>query len=206
MSGKAVPGIIERPKEEKPIEKGFTNVFWTLLKPYTAGGKAIMGAATYIAIETAVGQAVRRVMGAPMNVRASIEIHAYTVPFLGSMNFGEQIPYYNLDSKKTVDFTDELTEGAKQIPAAAVGFIAHEMRVNGFKFPPLASRDFIYLCIGKALSRVVTAYIHTSLPEDVQIGLAVLNAIANRAKRLTESEREEARKDPKEPYEHPNWR
>ena len=140
-----------------------------------------------------MGQAVRRAMGAPRNIRESIEIHAYTIPFLGMANFGENYADFNLDSKASVDITDEATEGAKQIPAATIGFIAEHMRRNGFKFPPFASRDFIYLCIGKVLSRIVTAYIHTSLPEDVQIGLAVLNAIASKQKAVVDDKRERAK-------------
>ena len=74
----------EREKKDKPIEDGFTNSFWNILKPYTMGGKSIMGAASYIAIETAVGQLIRRIMKAPYNVGESAELHAYSVPFLGS--------------------------------------------------------------------------------------------------------------------------
>ena len=178
---------MSRIKAEEPIEDGFTNSFWNLLVPYTAGGKAVMGAATYIAIETIVGQVVRRIMKAPMNVRDSIEIHAYTVPFLGQMNFGEPYPEFSLDKSEPVDVMDQATEGAKQIPAATIGYIAQKIRQSGFKVPSFAGNDFLYLCVGKIVSRILTAYIHTSLPEDVQAGLAVLNAIASKQKEIADA-------------------
>ena len=68
-------------KKEKPIEDGFTNSFWNILKPYTMGGKAIMGAGSYIAIETAVGQLIRRVMKAPYNVGESVELRIQCTVF-----------------------------------------------------------------------------------------------------------------------------
>ena len=163
--------------EDKPIEDGFTNAFWNILTPYTAGGKAVMGAASYVAIETAVSQAVRRVMGAPMNIGESLETHTYSVPFLGMMNFG--MPYAPLPSEKEekVDVTDQAQEGAKEIPAATVGYIAMKIRREGLKVPGFG-RDFVYLAAGKVLSRILKAYVARSLPTDVQAGLAVINAIA----------------------------
>ena len=163
--------------EDKPIEDGFTNAFWNILTPYTAGGKAVMGAASYVAIETAVSQAVRRVMGAPMNIGESLETHTYSVPFLGMMNFG--MPYAPLPSEKEekVDVTDQAQEGAKEIPAATVGYIAMKIRREGLKVPGFG-RDFVYLAAGKVLSRILKAYVARSLPNDVQAGLAVVNTIA----------------------------
>ena len=72
---------------DKPIEEGFTNAFWNILKPFTMS-EGIMGTGSYVAIETAVGQVIRRVMKAPYNVGESIELHTYSVPFLGLTNFG----------------------------------------------------------------------------------------------------------------------
>ena len=163
--------------EDKPIEDGFTNAFWNILTPYTAGGKAVMGAASYVAIETAVSQAVRRVMGAPMNLGESIETHTYSVPFLGMMNFGD--PYKALPSEKEekVDVMDQAQEGAKEIPAATVGYVAMKIRREGLKVPGFG-RDFVYLAAGKVLSRILKAYVARSLPNDVQAGLAVVNIIA----------------------------
>jgi hypothetical protein len=74
--------------DKKKIEPGYTNVFWNVLKPFTVE-KGIMGAAEYVAIETIVGQAIRRVMRAPYNIADSVELHTYSVPFLGQMNFGD---------------------------------------------------------------------------------------------------------------------
>ena len=174
-------------KKDKAIEDGFTNSFWNILKPYTLGGKALMGAGSYIAIETAVGQVIRRVMKAPYNVGESAELHAYSVPFLGQMNFGEDYKGYPSNSDETVDFVEELTEGGKAIPAAIVGYIAMRLRRDGMKVPAFANRDFFYMLIGKLLSRPLTSYVYQSLPEDVEIGLTVINELANKQRRLIKS-------------------
>ena len=178
MSGKRE----EVDKKDKPIEDGFTNALWNVLKPYTIGGKGIMGAASYVAVEVIVAQAIRRVMRAPYNVAESIETHAYSVPFLGSMNFGEPYGPYPESSSAKIDFTDQLTDGGKAIPAAIVGFTAMKLRREGIKVPAYANRDFLYMLIGKLLSRPLLQYIYSSLPEDVQIGLEVIQQLANRVR------------------------
>jgi hypothetical protein len=174
-------------KKNKPIEDGFTNAFWNILKPFTMGGKTIMGAASYVAIETAVGQVIRRVMKSPYNAAESIELHAYSVPFLGQMNFGDAYKPYPVNSDAKVDFMDEITEGAKSIPAAITGYIAMKLRREGMKVPPFANRDFLYMIIGKLLSRPLTSYMYQSLPEDVEIGLTIINELANKQRGLIKS-------------------
>ena len=183
----------EREKKDKPIEDGFTNSFWNILKPYTMGGKSVTGAASYIAIETAVGQLIRRIMRAPYNVGESAELHAYSVPFLGQMNFGEDYRPYPENSDAKVDFVDELTEGGKAIPAAIVGYITMKLRRDGLKVPAFANRDFFYMLIGKLLSRPLTAYIYQSLPEDIEIGLTVINELANKQRRLIKSVKDQSK-------------
>ena len=73
--------------------------------------------------------------------------------------------------------TDQAQEGAKEIPAATVGYIAMKIRREGLKVPGFG-RDFVYLAAGKVLSRILKAYVARSLPNDVQAGLAVVNTIA----------------------------
>ena len=178
MSGKKA----EVDKKDKPIEDGFTNALWNVLKPFTLGGKGIMGAASYVAVEVIVSQAIRKAMRAPYNVAESIELHTYSVPFLGSMNFGEAYGPYPESSSAKIDFTDQLTDGGKAIPAAIVGYTAMKLRRDGMKVPAFANRDFLYMLIGKLLSRPVLQYIYSSLPEDVQVGLEVIQLLANRVR------------------------
>jgi len=179
--------------KDKAIEPGYTNAAWNVLKPFTMGGKSIMGAAEYIAIETAVGQIVRRVMKAPYNVADSIELHTYSVPFLGQVNFGEPFAPYNPDSKATLELVDEATEGAKAIPSAIVGYTAMKLRQDGIKVPSYANRDFLYMLVGKVLSRPLTAFVFSSLPDDFQTGLIVLNSLANRQKAVIDNAKEQKR-------------
>ena len=178
--------------KSKIIEPGYGNALYNAVKPYTMGGKTIMGAATYVGIETIVGQTIRRIMRAPYNIAESVEIHAYSVPFLGQVNFGDDFKPYNVDSKAKFEVMDEVTEGAKAIPAAVVGYTAAHLRRNGLKIPTFANRDFFYLLVGKLLSRPLTAFVFSSLPEDFQAGLHVLTELANRQKTVIESAKEKA--------------
>ena len=161
------------------ISDGYTNSFWNVLQPYTEGGNYTMGAISYVGIETLVGQAVRKVMRAPTNWRQSAITHAISVQFLGQLNFGD--PYGELSTSKDdkVDLMQEAQEGAKAIPAATVGFVCTKLIEDGARVPSFG-KDFIYLCAGKVLSRPLTAYVMSSLPENIQVGLTVINALANR--------------------------
>ena len=179
--------------KDKIREPGFTNALWNLLQPFQVGGKGIMGVGTYVAIETIVGQTIRRVMKAPYNIGESIELHTYSVPFLGPLNFGEEYKAYPATKDSKVDLSDELAEGAKAIPAAVVGYIAMKLRREGIKIPGFANRDFVYMVLGKIMSRPLTAYLYQSLPEDVEIGLTIINDLANRQKRLVEVIRDSKR-------------
>ena len=178
-------------KGDKAIEDGFTNSFWNILKPFTMS-KGIMGTASYVAIETAVGQVIRRVMKAPYNVAESIELHTYSVPFLGQTNFGDDYKRYPLKDDK-VDFVEEMTEGGKAIPAAIVGFIAMKLRREGMKVPAFANRDFFYMLVGKLLSRPLASYVYQSLPEDIEVGLTVINELANRQRQLIKSVKDQSK-------------
>jgi hypothetical protein len=179
-------------KKKKEIEPGYTNVLWNTLKPFTAGGKAIMGAAEYVGIEVIVGQTIRRIMKAPYNVAESIELHTYSVPFLGQTNFGDPYAPLNFDSNAKFEIVDEMTEGAKAIPAAIVGYTAMRVRRDGLKVPGFANRDFLYMLVGKVLSRPLTQFIFTSLPEDFQLGLTVLQELAARQKTVIDSAKRQA--------------
>lgn len=111
-----------------------------------------------------VGQVVRRMMGLQRNIRDSIETHAYSVPFLGQVNFGGAYADFNVDKKAKFELVDESTEGAKAIPAAIIGYTAHKIRQDGLKIPTFGNRDFLALCVGKVMSRPLTAFIFSSLP------------------------------------------
>jgi hypothetical protein len=178
--------------QKRVVEPGYTNAFWNVLKPFQVT-KGIMGAAEYVAIETIVGQAIRRVMRAPYNVADSIELHTYSVPFLGQMNFGANFAPLNHDSKAKLEIVDEMSEGAKSIPAAIVGYTAMHIRQSGLKVPSYANKDFVYMLAGKVLSRPLTQFIFSSLPADFQSGLAVINALANRQKAVIDNAKTQKR-------------
>ena len=174
----------------KTIEPGYSNAFWNVLQPYYGGGKYIMGSATYVAIETLVGQAVRKTLGAPTNWGESMETHAYSVPMLGQLNFGDGYAGYPIGKGVKVDIMKEAVEGGKAIPAAIAGFTACKLRRDGLRLPTYANRDFMYLLVGKILSRPLTSFIFTSLPQDFQAGLAVLNELSNRQKAVIDAQKD----------------
>ena len=170
-------------------EKGYSNAFWNTLEPFMSG-KAIQGTAQYVAIEVLVGQAIRRMaFGLPYNWAAATETHLYSVPMIGQLNFGKNFKDYSRDTKAKVELSDEATDGAKAIPGAIVGYIAHKIRAEGLKIPNLASKEVMALLAGKVVSRPVTAYIFSSLPKDVQTATIVLNELMNRMKTIVDAKK-----------------
>ena len=130
-------------KEE--TKKGYTNALWNTLEPLM-GGKTIQGTAQYVAVEVLVGQAIRKfAFGLSYNWLASAETHLYSVPMIGQLNFGDPFGELNRDKKAEVKFGDEAQEGAKAIPGAIVGYIAHKIRTEGLKFPALANKEVVAL-------------------------------------------------------------
>ena len=102
-----------------------------------------MGAVEYVAIEVLVGNLVRRAMGLKMNWAEATEIHAYSLPVIGQLNFGEPFPPLSKDPKATIEIMKQATEGAKAIPGAIAGYTAYQIRQSGFKIPSYGNRDFI---------------------------------------------------------------
>ena len=169
-------------KEDKDTKKGYTNAFWNTLEPFMSA-KAVQGSLEYVAIEVLVGQAVRRwAFSLPYNWMAASETHLYSVPMIGQLNFGKKFGELDRDKEKKVELSDEAQDGAKAIPGAIVGYIAHKIRTEGLKFPNLASKEVLALLIGKVISRPLTAYIFSSLPEDAQTALIVINNLFNHMK------------------------
>ena len=167
---------------------GYSNALWNVVEPVRGG--ALMGAVEYVAIEVLVGQLVRRAMGLKMNWADSMEIHSYSLPVIGQLNFGQAFPVLQKDPKATIEIVKEATEGAKAIPGAIAGYTAHQIRQSGFKIPSYGNRDFIALMAGKILSRPVTAYLFSSLPTDFQTALLVINALFNRQKAVIDDAKE----------------
>jgi len=128
-----------------------------------------------------------RSFGELCNWQESLETHAYSVPLLGQLNFGEAYSDFDPSSKAKIELMDQATEGAKAIPAALIGYTAMKIRKEGVKIPSYANKDFLYLIAGKILSRPLTAYLFSSLPIDFQVGLQVLNALANRQKAVIDA-------------------
>ena len=164
-------------------EKGYSNAFWNTLENLMSG-KGVQGTAEYVAIEVLVGQAIRKMaFGLPYNWMASTETHLYSVPMIGQLNFGEPFKDMDRTGKVPVEFTDQATDGAKAIPGALVGYIAHKIRADGIKIPAMANKEVLALMLGKVVSQVLKAYIFSSLPKDAQTALIVINNLMNAQKK-----------------------
>ena len=171
-------------------EKGYSNAFWSILEPLM-DGKQIQGTAQYVATEVLVGQAIRRMaFGLPYNWLAASETHLYSVPMIGQLNFGDAFNDLSRDSKTKVELTEEATAGAKAIPGALVGYLAHKVRADGLRFPSFANKEVLALLIGKVVSRPLLAYVFSSLPKDMQTASIVLNELFNRYKHIVASKEE----------------
>ena len=162
--------------------EGYSNAFWNTLENLMSG-KAVQGTVEYVAIEVLVPQAISRMaFGLPYNWMAAAETHLYSVPMIGQLNFGDAFGDLKRDSKEKVELTDEATDGAKAIPGALVGYIAHKIRSEGVKIPSLATKEVVALLAGKIISRPLTAYVFSSLPKDAQTALIVINNLFNTMK------------------------
>ena len=171
--------------------KGYTNAFWSVLEPLM-DGKQIQGTAQYVATEVLVGQAIRRIaFGLPYNWLAASETHLYSIPMIGQLNFGDPFGDLNRDSKKKVELSNEATAGAKAIPGALAGYLAHKVRSEGIRFPNFATSEVMALLIGKIVSRPLVAYIFSSLPKDMQTASIVLNELFNRVKGIVDAKQED---------------
>jgi hypothetical protein len=98
------------------------------------------------------------------------------------------------DSKQAVDLTEEVTNGAKKIPAVLAGYVAHKLRTDGVRIPAFANKEVIALMLGKMISRPLTAYIFSSLPKDAQTALLVINNLFNIQKAQVDQEDEDERR------------
>ena len=158
---------------------GYSKAFWNVLEPLM-NGKQIQGTVEYVAIEVLVGQAIRRIaFGLPYNWMAAAETHLYSVPLIGQLNFGEPFTDLVRKPKGSVELGAEVTAGAKKIPAVLAGYVAHKIRTDGVRIPAFGNKDVFALMLGKVISRPLTAYIFSSLPEDAQTALIVLNQLFN---------------------------
>ena len=55
------------------------------------------------------------------------------------------------------------------------------------KVPGFGNKDFIALMIGKIVSRPLTAYLFSSLPDNAQVAHIVLNTMMNRQKAVIDA-------------------
>ena len=170
--------------------KGYSNAFWNSIEPFMSG-KSFQGTLEYVAIEVLVSQLLRRIaFGLPYNWMASSEIHLMSVPLIGQLNFGK--PFGDLERSKDakVEFSSEVTDGAKKIPAVLAAYLAHKIRTDGFRLPAFANKEVMAMLLGKMVSRPLTAYIFSSLPTDAQTALMVINELFN-VEKATIDRREE---------------
>ena len=166
---------------------GYSNILWNVFEPFSSA-KQFQGSAQYIIQETLVSQLVRTVMGLKRQWVKSAEIHTYSVPLIGSVNFGDDFESPAAKGTK-INVGNVIGDGVKSMPAAALAYIAQNMRENGFVLTGIFNRDFLALLMGKIASRGVLEVIHSSLPQNIADANAVLKALWNKQRVVSEKSR-----------------
>ena len=144
-------------------------------------GKQVVGAAEYVALEVAVSKIVCTVL--KMEHRGFLElawIHALSIPFMGGLGapFGKN---KNLtDTSEEGGYTAAFKDGAKGIPAVLAAQWVIATAYKGFHFPWFPMKDLLITAGSKTITRPIAHAIITSLPDDLEDGLLVIDRLVQR--------------------------
>ena len=144
-------------------------------------GKQIVGAAEYVALEVAVSKIVRTVL--KMEHRGFLElawIHAVSIPFMGGLGapFGASVSL--LDVGENGGYTAAFKDGAKGIPAVLAAQWVIATAYKGFHFPWFTMKYLLITAGSKTITRPIAHAIITSLPDDLEDGLLVIDEMVRR--------------------------
>ena len=140
-------------------------------------GKQVVGAAEYVALEVAVSKIVRTVL--KMENRGILElvwIHALSIPFMGGLG----APFGRNTGLTEGDYTAHFKDGAKGIPAVLAAQWVIATAYKGFHFPWFTMKDLLITAGSKTITRPIAYSIVQSLPQDMEDGFLVLDALVNR--------------------------
>ena len=137
-----------------------------------------MGSLEYIAAEVVVAKIVRKVMKADNKGWLQLAyIHALSLPFMGgAAGFFDA----NADYRSNPEFTGNLMDGAKGIPAVLVSQYIIDSMSKGFHVPWFNFKDLLITAGSKALTRPLTAFVYKYVPSTVQDNLRVFDILVQR--------------------------
>ena len=148
------------------MPEAVTNVGWNLLEPFT--GKAtgqLQGVAQHIITEVAVSKTIRWLMKwENKSVFDLAIIHTVSQPFLGALFFGVNIRSVGQNPTNM----EAATDGAKQTPAVLVAGYILASAQKGFHIPSFTLRDLGITVVSKALSRLITNNVYSSMSVPMQ--------------------------------------
>ena len=139
-------------------------------KPYQAYGTAQL-----VAVEVLVSKIIRTVL--KMENRGIAElafVHLLSIPFMGGIGapFGAQSSVHN-----TGDYAQAFKDGAKGIPGVLLAQWVVNTSYKGFHFPWFNLKDLLITAGSKTITRPLVYSILAKLPNDMQAGFAVLDAL-----------------------------
>ena len=152
------------------------NVGWNILAPFTSKAQGQMqGVAQHIVTEVAVSKAIRWLMKwENRSIFDLAVIHTVSQPFLGALFFGDDLKAINRSTNMNAAL-----DGAKQTPAVLVAGYILASAQKGLHIPRFTLRDLGITVVSKALSRVVTANVVSSMSPAMQQATAAHDNMVN---------------------------
>ena len=148
------------------MPEAVSNVGWNILQPFIGKQQGqIQGVAQHIVMEVAVSKTLRWLM--KWENRSIFDlaiIHTVSQPFLGALFFGQDIVSVGAQPTNMQAGLD----GAKQTPAVLVAAYILASAQKGLHIPSFTLRDLGITVVSKALSRVVTNNVVTSMSVPMQ--------------------------------------
>ena len=139
-------------------------------KPYQ-----LYGTVEYVAVEVLVSKIIRYVL--KMENRSLTElafVHLLSIPFMG----GAAAPFGTPSNiHRTAGYTTAATDGAKGIPGVLIAQWIINTSSKGFHFPWFNLKDLLITAGSKIISRPLIYSIVDKLPNDANMGLAVMDAL-----------------------------
>ena len=152
-------------------ESSAANLVTNVFLPFSSG-KLIQGSVEYVAVEVLVSWMIRYVMSMPRDLIELSSIHLFSLPLLGgAVGFMDPAAGYEAEIK------DQITGGAKGIPAVLLAHYIVQVFEKGFTRPNGAIKEYLVTMVAKMLSKPLTSMVIGYLPDNVSDALQVLHAM-----------------------------
>ena len=146
--------------------------------------RLLLGTLEYVAAEVIVAKIVRKLLRADNKGWLELGyIHALSMPFLGgAAAFVAPTSNYLGTSERgqAVGVVDNVTDGAKGIPAVLIAQYIIQSFSKGFHVPWFNLKDLFITCGAKALTRPLVGFVYKYLPDNMATNLAVVDNLIRR--------------------------